>query len=466
MIGNKWKWFFSLVLFFELIKGVSAMELNLNLPWSTKMSPPAVLELQFYSPQSDDMLFGAVKEVEIRCRAGVHPVGLKYAVSRNCMSTPFIQGDAEALPANTYVIKVPTEKLYPGFYDVKVWLDTGEAKAIEGINVFGYQIEKMKVRETRPADFADFWNKGKAVLKTIPLDAQAGEMKTFKGKEIDAYNLAQACLPGDYDPKGHKTEEVEACKVSFASVNGLRVYGWLAKPKGEGPFPAMLVLPGGGIAPRPMPLEHARHGYVSLDIQIHGHDVDIKEYPKVPGYYDNFTFEPVEKFYYHTVYLNALQAINYLVSRPDVDKQKIVLVGGSQGGRLSVVLAALDERVAAVAPAIAHNGNVVYTQWAEACGKAGKDGMDMEIPPVPADTPEQKCLPYYDVMNFAPNVKCPALMNIGLIDPVSLPTGVWAIYQRLGSRDKRIILLPGMAHDWSAEFDRQAWRWLDEKLPK
>ena len=119
MNGNRWKLFFSLVLFFELIKGVSAMELNLNLPWGIKMSPPSVLELQFSSPQSDDMIFGEVKEVEIRCRAGVHSVGLKYAVSRNCMSTPFIQGDAAALPANTYVIKAPTEKLFPGFYDVK-----------------------------------------------------------------------------------------------------------------------------------------------------------------------------------------------------------------------------------------------------------------------------------------------------------------------------------------------------------
>jgi cephalosporin-C deacetylase-like acetyl esterase len=463
---GKFQWAFSLILLFELIKGVSAMELNLNVPWGVKMSPPSVLELQFSSPQSDDMIFGAVKEVEIRCRAGVHSVGLKYAVSRNCMSTPFIQGEAVALPANTYVIKVPAEKLYPGFYDVKVWLDTGEAKPIEGKNVFGYRIEKMKVRETRPADFTEFWNQSKAVLKTIPLDAQIGEMKTFKGKEIDAYNLAQACLPGDYDPKGHKTEEVEAYKISFASVNGLRVYGWLAKPKGDGPFPVMLVLPGAGISPRPIPLEHARHGYLALDIQIHGHDVDLKEYPNVPGYYDNPTFAPVEKFYYHTVYLNALQAIHYLVSRPDVDKRKIVLVGGSQGGRLSVVLAALDDRVAAAVPAIAHYGNVVYGQWAEACSKANKDGMDMEIPPVPVDNAEQKCLPYYDVMNFAPDVKCPVLMNMGLIDGCSQATGVWAIYQRLGSKDKQMVPLPGLAHDWSAEFDRRAWKWLDEKLVK
>ena len=71
---------------------------------------------------------------------------------------------------------------------------------------------------------------------------------------------------------------------------------------------------------------------------------------------------------------------------------------------------------------------------------------------------------YYDAMNFAPGIKCPVLMNAGLIDPVSNATGVFSIYNRLGTSDKTMIPLPGLGHDWSAEFDRRAWRWLDQKL--
>ena len=323
--------------------------------------------------------------------------------------------------------------------------------------------------ETRPADFAAFWAKGKAALAAVPLQPEQGELKKFQGKEIDAYNLASAALPGDYDPTGHKTEVVEAGKVSFASVKGLRVHGWLAKPVGPGPFPAMLVLPGGGISSRPMPLEHARHGYLALDIQIHGHEVDLKEYPKVPGYYNDGheVFSPPEDNYWWKVYLNAWQAVNYLASRPDVDPKRIVVVGGSQGGRLSVVLAGLDTRIAAALPAIAHFGNIAYWRWAEQLNKAKQTGMDQEIPPVPANiTPEERCMSYYDIMNFAPDVKCPVLMNMGLVDPVSMPTGVWATYERLGTADKKMVVLPGMGHDWSSEFDRQAWRWLEEKLGK
>ena len=58
------------------------------------------------------------------------------------------------------------------------------------------------------------------------------------------------------------------------------------------------------------------------------------------------------------------------------------------------------------------------------------------------------------------------LMNGGLIDPVSPPFSVWAVYNRLATKDKTIVPLPGLAHDWSAEFDRFAWRWLDRKWEK
>jgi cephalosporin-C deacetylase-like acetyl esterase len=54
------------------------------------------------------------------------------------------------------------------------------------------------------------------------------------------------------------------------------------------------------------------------------------------------------------------------------------------------------------------------------------------------------------------------MMNAGLVDPVSPPSHVWAAYNRLGTANKSITPLPGLGHDWSAEFDRRAWRWLNE----
>jgi cephalosporin-C deacetylase-like acetyl esterase len=441
------------------------MELNLAMPYATKPSPPNIAELAFYSPTAENLLFTGNKDIEIICRAGLRSVNLRYGVCRNMFTTPFQQGIAEAHPGNLYVIRVPVAKLFPGFYDIRVELETGDPKqVVKSVCTFGYNIGKLPYVNTRPADFTDFWAKGKAALAKIPLDAQVGPFQQFKGKEIDAYNLAHACLPGDYDPQGHRTEEVECAKVDFAGIGDKRIHGWLAKPKGNGPFPAMLVLPGAGFAARPMPLEHARHGYVAMDIQVHGQEVDLEQYPKLPGYYDNFVYQPIEGYYYYQVELNAVQAVHYLMSRPDVDPTRIVVVGGSQGGRLSITTAALEPRVAATVPAIAHFSNIPYLEWSKQCNTAKKDGMDRADTPAPSDTDEQRCLAYYDTMNYAQDIKCPVLMNAGLVDAVSYPMGVFAVFNRIGSKDKQLMPIPGCGHDWSAEFDRRAWRWLDEKL--
>jgi len=440
---------------------LQSMTMNMATKYSSKPSPPHDERLVFWSPQNDVLLFENENTIEIRCRAGVRALGLKWSLSRNRFKKTFLNGTAEALPENGYVIRIPTQNLKPGFYDLRVELDSGDEKRIPGICVFGYQASKIPSTLNRPDDFKQFWEKGKQELSQIPLDPKTGEVTVFKGSEIDAYNLAHAGLPGDYDPQGHRTDEVESCKINLAGPNGTRIYGWLAKPKGAGPFPAILVVPGAGFNARPRPLEHARHGYIAMEVQVHGQDVDLEKYEKYPGYYDHFIFNPPEDYYYRKVYLNALQALNYLFSREDVDKKRVAVAGGSQGGRLAVILAALEPRVAASVSTIANSGNVPYLEWAE---NSTTDGMERDTPPPLPDPVEERCRSYYDPMNFAPDVKCPILMDAGLIDPVSPPASVFPVYFQIGSKDKQMVPLPGLGHDWSAEFDRRAWRWLDKKL--
>jgi cephalosporin-C deacetylase-like acetyl esterase len=457
----------------------NAMNHNLAVPWGDKCSPPQTPYLSFHSPQSDDLLFDSGDKIEIVCQSGLRAVGLKWSLHRNMVQKPFREGLAEAQPANRFFIPIDTAGLPPGFYDLRVELDTGlvhddknllDKRPVTGVCTFGWQADKMAVADTRPADFRAFWDAAKAKLAKVPLDAKEGPMQVFGPEEINAYNVQHAALPPDYDPEGHRFETVESCKVDFAGPDGGRVYGWLAKPAGpeaagRGKFPAMLVLPGAGFAARPRPLEHARHGYVALDIQVHGQDVDLPEYAPVPGYADRGVTEPAAH-YYHNVHLRCLQAVNYLLSRPDVDPERLVVVGGSQGGRLGLVTAGLDPRVKAVVSCIVNSPNQPHLAWVSACNAAKTDGMDLPAAPPVTDTPEARSFAYYDPMNYAPDILCPVMMNAGLIDPISPPFSVWAVYNRLGSDRKAMVALDGLGHDWSAEFDRRAWRWLEDVLPE
>ena len=464
-----------LLLLLVTINEGNTMNANLACPYGDACSPPQTPYLCFHSPQSEDMLFNSGEQVEIVCQAGLRAVALKWTLHRSMVEKPFREGLAEALPANRFVIRVDTTGLHPGFYDLRVTLDSGMENAekeplkkrpVRGVCTFGWKAEAMAIAESRPADFKAFWDEAKAKLAKIPLDAKEGPLQTFGPQEINTYNVTSACLPPDYDPAGHQCETVASGKVDIAGPDGGRVYGWLAKPEGKGPFPAMLVLPGAGFNARPRPLEHARHGYVALDIQVHGQDVDQKEYPKLPGYDEHVVYEPVAAYYYYNVYLRCLQALNYLRSRPDVDPQRLVVVGGSQGGRLAIVLAGLDPRVAAAVPAIANAANGPYGHWIARLNsyRVNSDGMDVAGAPPLFNAPEERCLAYYDPMNFAPDAHCPALFNVGLIDSISPPYGVFAAFNRWGGKDKAMVALDGLGHDWSAEFDRRAWKWLDGVL--
>jgi cephalosporin-C deacetylase-like acetyl esterase len=471
------------------------MTSNLALPWNDLCSQPQNPYLAFYSTQRDDLMFDKEDRIELRCQAGLRAVSLKWTLHRNLINTPFREGMAEPLPGNKFAIRLDSAGLHPGFYELRVELDTGvtsdakEALAkrpVRGVCVFGWRAEKMALADSRPTDFTPFWDQAKASLAKIPLDAHEGPTTVFAAKEIDAYNVASAYLPPDYDPAGHRVETVESCKVDFAGPAGGRVYGWMAKPapqraegsvagpEGKGPFPAMLILPGAGNNARPRPLEHARHGYLALDIQVHGQDVDLEKYSVLD---EKAALDPGDPRigYSRAMYLRCLQAINYLSSRPDVDPNRIVVVGGSQGGRLGIVVAALDPRVKAVVAAIAHYGNHPYQHWTRGCNARrtgdgiadpalAADGMGLSVAPPVADDATSRREAYYDPMNFAPDVRCAVLMSAGLIDPVSPPVCVFAIYNRLGTAKKTMVPLDGLGHDWSAEFDRHAWRWLDGVL--
>lgn len=455
------------------------MEHNLAVPWGDRCSPPMNPFISFRSAQSDQLLFTSGPQIDLVCQVNLRTVGLRWTLHRNMIEKPFRSGTAEPLLAERFAIAIDTAGLIPGFYDLRVVVDSSPTKDDKdvivrrptvGICTFGWKVAEMAVTETRPADFATFWAKARAQIDAVPLAAIEAPLQAFGPAEINAYNLASACLPEDFDPAGHRSERVESGKVSFAGPDGGRVYGWLAKPEGAGPFPAMLVLPGAGINPRPRPLEHARHGYVALDLQVHGLDVDLEKYPVLPGYFDHFVTEPIDGYYYYKVHQRCLQAITYLRSRKDVDPTRIVVVGGSQGGRLSSIMAGLDPRVRAAVPAIAHFANQPYVRWAAHCNGFDddnkktlptSDGMaDAGASPLRGDAYE-RCVAYYDPMNFAPDIRCPMLFNAGLIDGVSPPAGVFAIFNRIPGAAKSMIVLDGKGHDWCAEFDRRAFRWLD-----
>src|SRR5690606_26112386 len=148
------------------------------------------------------------------------------------------------------------------------------------------------------------------------------------------------------------TAKADVYQVNIQNFEtGGRIYGILAKPKAPGKHPAVLQVPGAGIRPYGGIIDLAEKGIITLQIGIHGIPVTYET-----GLYDDlraaalknyqfFNLDDRDQYYYKRVYLGCVRAVDYLYSLAEFDGSNLMVWGGSQGGALSIVTAALDDRV-------------------------------------------------------------------------------------------------------------------------
>lgn len=151
-------------------------------------------------------------------------------------------------------------------------------------------------------------------------------------------------------------------KIHFQSLPGAHVAGNLYRPaKITGKLPAVLYLCGhtkGKVNPtyQANPRWFGQHGYVALvldPVQL-GECQGMHHGTNREGRWDwpSRGYTPAG-----TEVWNAMRALDYLQSRPDVDGEKLGVTGLSGGGAMSWFLGAADERVKVVAP-VCQSGSI------------------------------------------------------------------------------------------------------------
>ena len=161
-------------------------------------------------------------------------------------------------------------------------------------------------------------------------------------------------ITGTIERSGYRIE-----KLVFQSLPGLYVTGNFYLPlNASSPLPAVLYVCGHSPHPYGAKTEYqdraawfASHGYACLIIDTlefgeiaglhHGiHDLNLWNWLSL-----GYTPAGVEVW-------NAIRAIDYLETRPEVDRRRIGMTGVSGGGTTTWFTAAVDERVAAAVPGV------------------------------------------------------------------------------------------------------------------
>ncbi len=295
-----------------------------------------------------------------------------------------------------------------------------------------------------PADFVQFWDQAKAEAAKIPVDAKV----TL---------LPDRC-----------TEKVNVYHVSLQNFRaGSRLYGILCVPKKEGKYPALLKVPGAGIRPYYGDVATAEKGVITFEIGIHGISVimDPSVYADLGSsgiyQYTTYNLDNRDRYYYKRVYLGCVRANDFLTSLPQYDGTRLGVSGGSQGGALSMVTAALDPRVkylAAYYPALCD-----ITGYLK--GRAGgwPHLLDKENAPINNTKDKLQTISYYDVVNFSRLIKVPGFYSWGFNDEVCPPTSMYAAYNVIQA-PKELHLYQETGHWTYPEQREQFNNWIIDKL--
>jgi cephalosporin-C deacetylase-like acetyl esterase len=264
----------------------------------------------------------------------------------------------------------------------------------------------LKPSAPRPADFDAFWHAKLAALAKIPVNPVLTPVKTN--------------VPG-----------VELSMVKLASL-GSTTQGYLAKPKRDGRFPALVIFQYAGVYPlQPQwSTDPATEGWLVLDVD--SHDVLPDRIDGVPKNYNSVGNTNRDSSYFLAMYLRDKRAIDYIASRPDWDGRVIVATGTSMGGQQSLVTASLDSRITAVV--------VNEPSGSDALGDL--HGRRQGYPNWPTQNPSVAATaPYFDVVNFAPHITAPTLIAVGFIDTTAPPVGIIITFDQIAGEKELIPMI-------------------------
>ena len=327
----------------------------------------------------------------------------------------------------------------PGFLRCLVSTKIAD-KSYKGMATVAFSPDRIVTTAALPGDFSVFWKNVVADARKIPMDARARLLTDRNISDLNVY------------------------EISFQSYRpGARIYGILCVPKKEGRYPAVLKLPGAGARAYRGDTALAMNGVITLEIGIHGIPVTLANevyYNLASGALYDYFFTNIndrDQYYFKRVYAGCVRAVDYLLSLPQVDSSRVGVYGGSQGGALAIVTAALHEKVSYVAalyPALSDLTGYLH-------GRAG--GWPHMFSPSHHGIYENpqaiQTAGYYDITNFARLIKVPGWYSWGYNDEICPPTTSYAAYNNIHA-PKELLITKETGH-WMAPLQAtEVNRWL------
>ncbi len=278
-------------------------------------------------------------------------------------------------------------------------------------------------QDIKPSDFDDFWEQTIAELNQTPLEIEkVSKDSIIEGKRMNLYKIR-----------------------SFQDID---FYTWVSEPLGNGKFPVKIRFSGlGELNFNKNKIAHLwflkEKGFINMLVDIRGQGLSNEQIK--PKEYVTEGVEKNENYIYRGAYMDAVRAVDF-ISLNKKSNDQIVVTGGSQGGTLSVVAAALNKKVSlcvANFPFLTNIQNYNKKEWPMKIflHKAKEDQIDY--------FKLKNTLSYFDLLNFANKIQVPVFIRTEETDNITPPEGAVQLYNLINNQKKVLYMEPCEGHGCS-----------------
>jgi cephalosporin-C deacetylase len=267
----------------------------------------------------------------------------------------------------------------------------------------------------------------------------------------------ESSIEDTHDPLPYKTFRVE-----YRSLGGIRVRALLAIPVRGGentkPFPAIVTAPGYGGSQQGIMLSECQRGYAILQVFPRSQGPSAELW-KIDGPEKlTWKLDQPQGAYYQGAYSDVIRGVDYLLTRNDIDRERIGIAGTSQGGGIALAVASLDPRIKTVVAHVPFLCDVRQAAHTEgALVKKLLDAAQMN------DERHLRTLEYIDPLQLVPALKAPALLSSGGKDTVCPASTIRAVFDTMPGI-KTLFHDPDLGHTSSERFYKMTWAWLHAYL--
>ena len=264
------------------------------------------------------------------------------------------------------------------------------------------------IAQTKKPDFEEFWQRSVAQMRSVPIQIKRKKLETPYTKMVTTW------------------------EISYNTHDDTWIDAWFSYPTHlEGQKLPCVAWFHGGSLEKGLHLDVVNTGVACFSMDVRGqggtsvdkavyHSGDINGALMTRGILDK------ENFYMRNIFLDAVRTMDVIATLPEVDPERIVTYGGSQGGGLSIVASGLSGI-----------SKKCYTNEPSFCclkqrtelGSRIFNSTNGYLKKHPECTDQVfDMLTYFDINNMVSFLKVPTVFSLGLADDVCLPHFVYSAY--------------------------------------